>query len=131
LAERLERGDYTGWALFRLRALYEIRGGYERSEALLEQSLALSARTANNGLRTDSHELLACSLFHQGVFDEALAHAERGLAAYDGQYFNPAMAAYGDNPGAMCHSWASLSLWFLGYPDRARDRARAAVALAH
>ena len=83
------------------------------------------------GCWTDSHELLACSLFHQGVFDEALEHAERGLAAYDGQYFNPAMAAYGDNAGAMCHSWASLSLWFLGFPDLARDRAREAVALAH
>src|SRR5262249_39133761 len=52
------------------------------------------------------------------------------LAAYDGEYFNPVTAAYGDNAGAACHSWAALSLWFLGYPDLARARAREAVALS-
>jgi DNA-binding SARP family transcriptional activator/predicted ATPase len=130
LAERLDRTDDLGSALFRLGALYEVRGDYERSDPLLEQALALSGPTASNGLLTDSHELLACSLFHQGVFDHALEHAEQGLAAYDGQYFNPVTAAYGDNAGAACHSWAALSLWFLGYPDLARERAREAVALA-
>ena len=59
--------DDLGWALFRLGTLYEVRGDYERSDPLLEQALALSGPTASNGLLTDSHELLACSLFHQGV----------------------------------------------------------------
>ena len=130
LAERLDSSDDLGWGLFRLGTLYEVRGDYERSDPLLEQALALSGATASNGLLTDSHELLACSLFHQGVFDHALEHAEQGLAAYDGQYFNPITAAYGDNAGAACHIWAALSLWFLGYPDRARQRAQEAVALA-
>jgi tetratricopeptide (TPR) repeat protein len=130
LAERLDRSDDLGWALFRLGTLYEVRGDYLRSDPLLEQALALSGPTASNGLLTDSHELLACSLLHQGVFDHALEHAEQGLAAYDGQYFNPVTAAYGDNAGAACHSWAALSLWFLGYPDLARQRAREAVLLA-
>jgi DNA-binding SARP family transcriptional activator/predicted ATPase len=130
LAERLDRSDDVGWALFRLGTLYEVRGEYERSDPLLEQALALSGPTASNGLLTDSHELLACSLFHQGVFDHALEHAEQGLAAYDGQYFNPITAAYGDNAGSACHGWAALSLWFLGHPDLARHRAREAVTLA-
>jgi DNA-binding SARP family transcriptional activator len=129
LAERIDRRDDLGWALFRLGSLYEVRGEYERSETLLEQALALSGPTASGGLLTDSHARLACSLFHQGAFDHALEHAEQGLAAYDGEYFNPVTAAYGDNAGAACHSWAALSLWFLGYPDRARERAQEAVAL--
>ena len=95
-----------------------------------EQTLALSGPTASSGLVTDSHELLACSLFHQGVFASALEHAEQGVAAYDEQYLNPVRAAYGINAGAQCHSWAALSLWFLGYPDLARERAGEAVALA-
>jgi DNA-binding SARP family transcriptional activator/predicted ATPase len=130
LADRLDRSDDLGWAHFRLGTLYEVRGDYVRADPLLEQALVLSRPTESNGLLTDSHELLACSLFHQGVFDHALEHAELGVAAYDGQYFNPVTAAYGDNPGAACHSWAALSLWFLGYPDRARGRAREAVLLA-
>jgi predicted ATPase len=97
---------------------------------LLEEALALSGSPAPAGLLTDSHSRLACSLFHQGVFDDALEHAEQGLAAYDGEYFNPVTAAYGDNAGAACHSWAALSLWFLGYPDLARARAREAVTVS-
>jgi DNA-binding SARP family transcriptional activator/predicted ATPase len=129
LAERIDHKDELGWALFRLGSLYEVRGEYERSEALLEEALGLSAPTSTAGLLTDSHARLACSLFHQGVFERALEHAEQGLAAYDGEYFNAVTAAYGDNAGAACHSWAALSLWFLGYPDRARERAQEAVAL--
>ena len=130
LAELLDRGDELGWALFSLGTIYEVRGEYERSDPVLEQALALSGPTASNALLTDSHQVLACSLFHQGVFDNALEHAEQGLAAYDGQYFNPVTAAYGDNAGVSCHSWAALSLWFLGFPDAARERTREAVALA-
>jgi DNA-binding SARP family transcriptional activator len=130
LAERIEDGEELGWALFRLGSLYEVRGEYERSEGLLEQALALSGPTTSAGLLADSHARLACSLFHQGVFARALEHAELGLVAHDGEYFNPVTAAYGDNAGVACHSWAALSLWFLGFPDRARDRALEAVALA-
>jgi DNA-binding SARP family transcriptional activator len=129
LAARLE-GEDLGWALFRLATLYEVRGEYERSEALLEEALAQSGGATSKGLLADSHELLACTLFHQGAFDSALEQAERGLAVYDGEYFNPVTAAYGDNAGAACHAWAALSLWFLGRPDLARLRAREAVALA-
>jgi tetratricopeptide (TPR) repeat protein len=129
LAEAAGSDDELGRILFLLGSLYEARGEYARSDRLLEESLSLSGRTLTAGVLTDSHELLACSLFHQGSFDDALEHAERGLAAYDGSYVNLATAAYGDNPGVGCHSWAALSLWFLGHPDRALERAEAAVAL--
>ena len=65
-----------------------------------------------------------CAAVPLGAFEQALEHAERGLAAYDGQYVNPLTAAYGDDAGASCHSWAALSLWFLGYPDQASQRNR-------
>jgi len=129
LAERL-RGDELGPALFRLGTLYEVRGDYERSEALLEQTLERAGPEASSVLVADTHELLACSLFHQGDFDDALQHAEQGLAAFDGEYLNPVRAAYGINAGAACHNWAAMSLWALGYPDLARTRAQEAVALA-
>jgi DNA-binding SARP family transcriptional activator len=130
LAETQRSSDELGRILFLLGTLYDVRGEYARSERLLEEALSLSGRTLTGGVLTDSHELLACSLFHQGGFDAALRHAEHGLAATDGSYVNLATAAYGDNPGIACHSWAALSLWFLGYPDRARERAAEAVALA-
>jgi DNA-binding SARP family transcriptional activator len=131
LAETMRSDDELGRILFLLGTFYDVRGDYERSERLLRESLSLSGRTFTAGVLTDSHELLACTLFHQGSFGDALQHAERGLDAYDGSYVNLVTAAYGDNPGAACHSWAALSLWFLGYPDQARERAEEAVALTN
>jgi len=130
LAEHLDRRDDLAWSLFRLGTLFEVRGDYERSRVLLEETLAVSGPSASKRLLTDSHELLACVRFHQGAFADSLDHAEQGLAAFDEEYVNKVAAAYGDNAGVSCHSWAALSLWFLGFPDLARRRAREAVALA-
>jgi predicted ATPase len=37
------------------------------------------------------------------------------------------IARFGENPGIRCQIWSGLSLWFLGCPDQALDRARLAV----
>jgi DNA-binding SARP family transcriptional activator/predicted ATPase len=113
-----------------LATLYETRGEYDRSERLLEEILAFPEGSARPVSLVDSHEVLACSLFHQGSFGRSLETAEQGLAIYDGSYANPLTATYGDDAGVSCHIWAALSLWFLGMPDQAAARARTAVDLA-
>jgi DNA-binding SARP family transcriptional activator/pimeloyl-ACP methyl ester carboxylesterase/predicted ATPase len=124
LAERLQARDELGTALFLLATMYELRGEYRRSETLLETTLELPQAPA-----VDSREVLACSLFHQGAFDRALGEAERGANMWDGA-ISPLTAAYGDDPGLTCHTWAALSMWFLGRPDEARRRVEAAIELA-
>src|SRR5262245_23490967 len=84
-----------------LATLDEVQGRYRRSERLLEESLG--SATPGPGTLVDSHELLACTLFHQGAFEDALESAERGLAVLDSAYHNPLTAAYGDHPGVGCH----------------------------
>ena len=130
LADELGRPEEAAWATYKLATLYEVQGDYERSEAFMQAVLAEPEHPRGAPGLVDSHELLACSLFHQGVFDRALETAERGLEAYDETVTNPFMAAYGDNPGIACHSWAALSLWHLGRPDAARARAASSVALS-
>ncbi len=130
LAERLGLEDQVAWSAYRLATLYEIRGEYDRSERILGQTLEDAERAPGEPALADSYELLACSLFHQGAFERALRSAETGLALSDGIDVNTFTAAYGDNPAISCHSWAALSLWFLGRPDEARVRAERAVALA-
>ena len=130
LCERLGQLEELQWALFRLATFHEVRGDYDRSESLLAESFALPVESERVGLLVDSHELMACTLFHQSEFSPALEHAERTLGLYDGRYSNPLTAAYGDNPGVAAHSWAALSLWFLGFADRARERANESIAMA-
>jgi DNA-binding SARP family transcriptional activator/tetratricopeptide (TPR) repeat protein len=130
LCETLGPLEELQWALFRLATFYEVRGEYVRSEALLAKSFALPVESDRVGLLVDSHELMACTLFHQGEFSPALEHADRTLGLYDGRYSNPLTAAYGDNPGVAAHCWAALSLWFLGFADQARARALESVEMA-
>ena len=129
LADALGRPADLGWAVHRLATLYEVRGEYERSERALEEAFAVLDDESMPGLSVDSNELMACSLFHQGVFGGALEKAERGLAAYDGVYDNALMASFGDSPGVACHVWAVHSLWFLGRDDEALERARRTLEL--
>ncbi len=116
--------------LYNQATVHEIRGDYRTSEQLLEELLALPGSRGDDHLLLDSYELLACSLFHQGAFEPALDHADEGLGTYDGIYTNPLTAAFGQHTAVSCHTWAALSLWFLGRPEQAVARAREAIVLA-
>ncbi|MDQ4076490.1 MAG: AAA family ATPase [Chloroflexota bacterium] len=131
LCERLGDRQRLSSVLYGLATLHELRGEYTRSQALLEERLQLEHDSQDDGSRLESHELLACSTFHQGAFAESLDHAEQGLELYDPQQHLALIAFLGENPGVSCRHWAALDLWFLGYPDRALARIHEALNLAH
>jgi DNA-binding winged helix-turn-helix (wHTH) protein/predicted ATPase len=126
LAAALDRPHELSLALHGLAAVAEFRGRNHRSEALLLEVLGIG----DPELILEAHELLACSLFHQGAADRAVGYAERGLAIYGEGRDSWYLAAYGEHPAVSCHTWAALALWFLGRPDRALDHGEAALALA-
>jgi pentatricopeptide repeat protein len=113
-----------------MATLHEIRGEYTKSQALLEERLQLSLTVEDDASLVESQELLACSTFHQGAFTRALDHAEQGLRLYDVQDHLALIAFVGENPAVSCHTWAGLSLWFLGYLDQALERIDQALKLA-
>src|SRR5262249_36135757 len=80
LARHLGARDELALIVSRLATLYEYRGQYRASASLLEQTLALSGGGEAVGRRIYSHELLACSLFHQGDHRSAIRHAETALS---------------------------------------------------
>jgi DNA-binding winged helix-turn-helix (wHTH) protein/tetratricopeptide (TPR) repeat protein len=105
--------------LLGLAILHEYRAEYDRAAELMEQRLHLHGIESAPALRLESHELLACSNFHQGGFREAIDHAHEVLAAYDAAEHLDLMALFGENPAVSSRHWAAHSLWFLGHPDRA------------
>ncbi|HEY8549013.1 MAG TPA: AAA family ATPase [Vicinamibacterales bacterium] len=113
--------------LYGLAMMHELRGEYSTTEAVLNERLKWSC--GDDDALVDSEPLMACSMFHQGRFSAALDHAENGARLYDPARHLALIAAYGENPGVACLGWAALSLWFLGYPDRAADRIASAVEL--
>ena len=114
--------------VFGLAVMLEIRGQYPKAQQLMERHLP--EQECGGGFHLEARDLLACSRFHQGAFRDALEHGEKGAQAYSPDRHSLISAALGEDPGIDCHTWAALSLWFLGYPDRALKEARRAVWLA-
>jgi DNA-binding SARP family transcriptional activator len=116
--------------LVALGTIYEVRGDYERAERVGRECLRVVPEAAGER-RLQAHEVLACSLFHQGSFSRALEHAELGAALLEqGVVETPDVVVLGDDVGVSCHDWAALALWFLGRPDTALARAEHALRLA-
>jgi predicted ATPase len=107
--------------LYGMGAMYEVRGEFKRSQALMEERFKLPSLETDDLLQVETHELLACSLFHQGEFDQSLKQARDGMARFDGSRHSTMAPAFGENPGISCHFWAALSLWFQGQPNEALE----------
>ncbi|HEY7729541.1 MAG TPA: BTAD domain-containing putative transcriptional regulator [Gaiellaceae bacterium] len=130
LAHLLSDNEPMVPVLVALGTIYEARGEYERAEETARECLQ-AIPEYDDAHRLQAHEVLACSLFHQGSFSRALEHAELGAALSEAQLGEePGTVVLGDDVGVACHDWAALALWFLGYPERAVARAWEAVHLA-
>jgi DNA-binding winged helix-turn-helix (wHTH) protein/predicted ATPase len=130
VSERLGDEPRLAGALYALAGLMEFRGDYSASEALLARGLALKSRGPDPSADLEAHELMACSLFHQGHFSRAIEHAERGLALHEPTPSYGGLAAFGEDPAVSCHDWAGLALGCLGAFEEAEERVGAAVEMA-
>ena len=130
LAQRLGDPQQIERSTFKLATFHEVRGAYAEAEALLQSVLDGPTGALGRGALVDTHELMACTLFHQAEFERALENAERGVEMSNGALAGPSGAAVGDSADVACHCWAGLSLWFLGRPDEALARAETAIAIA-
>jgi predicted ATPase len=113
--------------LYGLATVYELRGEYAKTQKILEERLRLPRDSQDLRVQLESHELLACSTFHQGVFIEALNHADQALTFCTPGEAESLTPLLGEDPSVSSHHWAGLALWFLGYPDQALARSQTAL----
>ena len=129
LSQQLDDKRQLSFSLYGMATMHELRGEYAKSQALLEQRLRLPD-SQDHGLIIESHDLLACSTFHQGIFDQAVNYANQGSRLYEAQQEEYKTRFVAADPGVACYHWGALALWFLGYPEQALARIEQAVALA-
>jgi tetratricopeptide (TPR) repeat protein len=72
----------------------------------------------------------ALTLFYCGRHEDVIESANAGLLLYDPERHAPLAYVFGQDTGVYCHVAAAMSLWHLGYPDRAVERIERAIALA-
>jgi class 3 adenylate cyclase/DNA-binding winged helix-turn-helix (wHTH) protein/tetratricopeptide (TPR) repeat protein len=130
LAEALGDAARVGDALVGMAV-----GCYNRAE--LDRTVELAAEIVELGRQTGDETYLLCgykayamSEYYRGRFALALEHCERAAALYDPRRHAKLALRYGGDQGVGAHAYAASTLGILGFPDRARNRARETILLA-
>ncbi|HEV8714255.1 MAG TPA: AAA family ATPase, partial [Candidatus Binatia bacterium] len=131
-----EMGDIPQFLplLFGLWKFYSARGDFHTAHELAEQLMRSAQKVQDRVLLVPAHFALGFTLFRQGELAAARSHLEQGIALYDPEQHRPDRATtflYAQDPLVVCLSWASWTLWYLGYPDQARASSEKALSLAH
>jgi TOMM system kinase/cyclase fusion protein len=109
---------------------YLLRLELQTARELGEQLLTRAQHIGDPGLLLEAHYALGNSLNYLGEFAAAQAHFAQGMALYDPQRHRAHTFHYGQDPGVACRAYAAWTLWFLGYPDQARQQSHEALTLA-
>jgi class 3 adenylate cyclase/predicted ATPase len=130
LCQRIGNPPQLSSALFGLWRYYIVRAAYQNAHALAEHLLGLAQSSHDTSIFVLAHYTLGWTCFNLGEIARARAHLEESTALYTPRQRHTAAFRSGQDPGVACLSFATLALWSLGYPDRARSRSHEAVRLA-
>ncbi|MEW6300331.1 MAG: adenylate/guanylate cyclase domain-containing protein, partial [Thermodesulfobacteriota bacterium] len=110
---------------------YQSRADHQKARELADQMLQDAREQGDAALLLVAHDVQADTLTWLGEFTLAREHAEAGMRLYDPPRHHALTFTYGGyDPGVVCRCYASLTLWPLGYPDRAVESIKATLALA-
>lgn len=130
LCQRVEETPQLFPVLRGLTAFYSVRAEHQTTYELAEQCLHLAQRQQDPILLIGSHLELGATLFYQGEFLQAREQLERGVGLYDAEAHRSHAFTYGYDLGVACLARLASVLWFLGYPDQAREKSQEALLLA-
>jgi predicted ATPase len=107
-----------------------IRLELRTARELGEQLLTLAQQADDAVLRVEAHYALGLTMNYRGALAAAQTHLAQGIALYDPQQHRTHAVRYGQDAGVACRAYGALTLWWLGYPERALRQSAEAVALA-
>ena len=113
-----------------LASYYLYRGQFEKARQFGERILALAESKDDDQLRLHGYLVLGANTgFTQG-FRAGLQLLDKGIELFErtSQSFQPYQV--GNYPGIPCYTTSAFFLWWLGYPDRARERMQRAFEMA-
>jgi class 3 adenylate cyclase/predicted ATPase len=114
-----------------------IRADLTKANDLSAQLLKLAQPTHFNkteewarqetGHLIEAHRAVGMTMLYRGRFVAARDHLERAIGVYDPNLHGHLIEAHGIDPGIVCLSYLGYLLWFLGYPDQARQYSEQAI----
>lgn len=109
---------------------YSVRPDLPTTRELAEQLMTLAQRESDQALLLEAHWVRGFTLFILGDLPAAQADLEQGTVLYDISQHSSHSLLYGQDPGVSCWAFAAAASWFLGHPDQALERSKAACLLA-
>jgi predicted ATPase len=116
--------------LFGLWSYHLVRGEHTTASGYSDEMTRLAPHLQNDGMLVQADWASGCSRFFKGQFAEAHLDLERGSRLYDPQKHRTLAFQFGQDPCVSCLSFDAMTLWMLGYPDKAERQARKAISLA-
>jgi tetratricopeptide (TPR) repeat protein len=129
LCQHLGETPHLVPVLWRLFLFYIIRRELQTTLELSERLLRLAQSVQDRYHLSAAHACLGITLYWLGELTLARTHLEQAIALYDPQK-HPRPTVNTADPRVDCLSYASWTLWHLGYPDQGLKRSHEALALA-
>ena len=113
-----------------LASFYNYRAEFDKGAHVGREILRLAEHQDDRSMLADGHLVLGYNLAFLDDLHGGLEHLDQGIACFDSAQQSSRRFRLGHNPGVACLTTSAFILWMLGFPDRALERANAAVALA-
>jgi len=110
---------------------HQVRLEHERALEISNQCVVLAEREQDADLLVEAHRVLGNTLIWLGRGQAARTHLERSLTYYDPKQHQSHASVYGQDPAVGALSWLTVTLWVLGFPDQALNRAEEAWRLSN
>lgn len=117
-------GDTPGLfiALRGVSVFHHTHGELQAAYELAEQCLALAQNLQDPGLLMAAHDMIGENLLYLGEFLQAKAHLEQAISYYDPQNHASLVQSFGGiDTSVSILGTLGMSLWLLGYVDRALE----------
>src|SRR5262249_32378646 len=107
------------------------RERFEAARPIADELFTVAHRLDDRALLLEAHHAMCPTTLCLGDPQAARNHGEQGMRLYEReQHRSLAFLFGGHDPGVCCRMQSGVALWFLGYPDRARERSCTGMAMA-
>jgi len=106
------------------------RGQLDLGAKLGQEILELGERERDARMLIDGHLLVGAYMMSLVDLQGGLDHLDAAISLFAGVPTQARTMRVGNDPRVACYTTSAFTLWLMGYPDRAVDRANAALALA-
>ena len=113
-----------------LASFYTYRGEFDKAAQLGREILRLADAQDDASMRVDGHMVIGSSMSFMGDLHGGVEEMDKAVALSESQGARARRYRLGNESGVAALTTSGLTLWLLGFPDRALERAHRAVARA-